>query len=349
MIHQAAPGGADIVNKVIPGGPGPGTQVSNNGGGPMYTVQLHIVFWGDAWNSPSPGSPTMADVYNDIAAIVASPYLDGLREYGPTGGISVVDAWHVGGYNPTSSFTSTDTNYIAWYMMAFGPIPQAVETVVCVMMPPGVTNSSLNGEHSTSLVPNLTNVPVLWVLYRDRAGISCTFSHELVETITDPDGSGVQIEPRDASNWNEIGDACNNICTTIKGVTVQAYWSNVVKACIVPVDVPTVARQITCIRKHNHADAFHPIRWVGGVDIPSKQSFQLTQLEVIQAIDAGNRFFVQGDDGTTADVKVFLHFPPWSPRGVRYIATVADASRRDNLLSLPECPRDGLDRQFPYG
>jgi hypothetical protein len=54
-------------------------------------------------------------------------------------------------------------------------------------------------------------------------------------------------------------------------------------------------------------------------------------------IDRGNQFFVIGPDGSRADVRVYLHFPPWNQRGIRYIATVPDNTRADNLLSLPEC------------
>src|SRR5262249_36209308 len=183
-----------------------------------------------------------------------------------------------------------------------------------------------------SIVPNLTTVPVFWVRYRSRAGISCAFSHELVETITDPDGSGIQVDPRGIIDWNEIGDACNNLCQSVNGVTVQAYWAARSLACIIPVFVPVVARQITCIRKHEHADANHPIRWVGGIDIPSGQSFQMTQTECIAAIDRGESFIVQGADGRTAAVRVLVHFPPWGPQGIRYIATVSDKSKADNLL-----------------
>jgi hypothetical protein len=44
-----------------------------------------------------------------------------------------------------------------------------------------------------------------------RQFISSTFSHELVEALTDPDGGGWQIEPRSRFNWNEICDVCNGV------------------------------------------------------------------------------------------------------------------------------------------
>jgi Protein of unknown function (DUF3892) len=319
----------------------------------MTSAKLYVIFWGDGWKSVPPGSPSIDDVLNDIAAIVASPYLDGLREYAPFPTATFTKAtleaaYFVDGYNPPGNFSTVDTDYIAWYNMAFGPIPETLETIVCVMMPPGIKNP-LNGQHHFSIAPNLTTVPVLWVLYRSRAGISCTFSHELVESITDPDGTGIQINPTSIINWNEIGDACNNLCQSINGVTVQSYWSNAYAACIVPRFVPVIERQITCIRKHEHGDINHPIRWVGGLNVPSGQIFQMTQTDCIAAIDRGERFFVKGEDNSRADVHVLVHFPPWGPKGIRYIATAPDRSRADNLLSLPDCPWDQLDKLFPYG
>ena len=41
--------------------------------------------------------------------------------------------------------------------------------------------------------------------------------------------------------------------------------------------------------------------------------------------------------GTQTDVRIHIHFPPWSLQGTRYISTNPDNTRADNLLSLPEC------------
>jgi len=46
---------------------------------------------------------------------------------------------------------------------------------------------------------------------------------------------------------------------------------------------------------------------------------------------------VIGSDGSRADVRVHIHFPPWSLQGTRYISTNPDNTRADNLLFLPEC------------
>jgi len=63
--------------------------------------------------------------------------------------------------------------------------------------------------------------------------ITSVFSHELAESVSDPDGDGTQVNPRNSSNWNEICDVC---CSSyrLNGVLVQSYWSDRDQACIVP-------------------------------------------------------------------------------------------------------------------
>ncbi len=124
----------------------------------------------------------------------------------------------------------------------------------------------------------------------------------------------------------------------MNGVTVQAYWSAKDNSCVIPRPVPVKAWQITCIQKRgSHSNPNENIKVVAGIHIPSGQKFWMKQEEVMARIDKGDQFFVAGADGSQAQVKVFVHFPPWQPQGSRYIATVADDSTDDNLLSLPDC------------
>jgi hypothetical protein len=63
-----------------------------------------------------------------------------------------------------------------------------------------------------------------------------TFSHELVETITDPDATpntGWQMN-RNINGGAEISDACNQTDDFTAGIFVDAYWSERDKACIIP-------------------------------------------------------------------------------------------------------------------
>ncbi|MDQ1749685.1 MAG: hypothetical protein QOE71_741, partial [Pseudonocardiales bacterium] len=128
-----------------------------------------------------------------------------------------------------------------------------------------------------------------WVLYGSRANISSVFSHELAEACSDPEGNGVQVNPTNNTNWNEIGDVCSST-GLLNGVTVQSYWSQRDQACVIPNNV-SIRRQISCIHKTPRDNPWDDIEIIGGAKRP----------------------------------------------GTRYIATVPDDSRADNLLSLPEC------------
>src|SRR6266487_120479 len=61
------------------------------------------------------------------------------------------------------------------------------------------------------------------------------FSHELAEACTDPEGSAILGTTGTCSRdgWCEIGDVCEGVNTIINGVTVQKYWSQRDRACIV--------------------------------------------------------------------------------------------------------------------
>ena len=173
-----------------------------------------------------------------------------------------------------------------------------------------------------------------WVLNGSSAFMSSVFSHELVEALTDPEGNGVQVNPSNPNNWNEIGDVCATT-GSVNGVTVQSYWSEKDKSCVIPADIP-VRKQITAIRKNPRQDIFHAIKRVRGIRLVDGASFDISQIECLLELARGNTFFVKGADGSQAEVRSLFHFLLWNPKGNHYIATVAHASKQDNLLSLPE-------------
>jgi hypothetical protein len=61
------------------------------------------------------------------------------------------------------------------------------------------------------------------------------FSHEVAEAITDPHGDAWQVDPRNSSNWNEIGDnEAQNYSYRLNGYLMQSYWSQADQAYFVP-------------------------------------------------------------------------------------------------------------------
>ena len=353
-----SPGGADVV--AVPfNGPGDApasTTITDGGGRKLDGVRVNLIFWGTGWTTNPPPNPSLVTVANDVASILAGPYMSSLEQYG-AGFAHFEAAYLVTSSNPPNPFTTQNVQDVINGLIEGGTLPEPDEEATnyfhCVMMPPGVAFQNSPGQNLGGLhtYAEYTDVDFLqldfdindrshmaWVLYGSRGFISRLFSHELVEACSDPEGDGIQVNPTNSTNWNEIGDVCNS-ARSVNGVVVQSYWSQKDQACVIPMDIP-VRKQITCIHKTPRADTHHAIKIVGGVtvNLATNTSFRMTQEECISELDRGNTFFVVGADGSEAEVKVFIHFPPWEPRGIRYIATVADDSTEDNLLSLPECP-----------
>jgi thioredoxin reductase len=88
--------------------------------------------------------------------------------------------------------------------------------------------------------------------------------------------------------------------------------------------------RIQCINKPDRNSPVEHITHVGGY---GSSQWKLTVEDVIQRIESGAESFYVHVGLYETDVEVV------SPPGRRkYIKTQPDSSKRDNLLSLPECP-----------
>src|SRR5437764_693136 len=348
---QAAAGGAFLwIEKFHNTGDAPGTTTITTGGGKrLRNAVVNLIFWGDAWQATPGPNPSLSQVVGDCASILAGPYQVRVAQYGATAARLGTVFVSVPAFNPRTNFQTSDVAKLVTDAIEGGALPEPDEEVTDVLhlvfMPPGTNPPpNLGGLHTFALYSDFDfpfdidineRSHIAWVAFGSRAFVSSVFSHELVEALSDPEGNGIQVNPTNATNWNEIGDVCSTT-GLVNGATVQSYWSQSDRACVIPANIP-LAMQITCIHKNPRNDPNHPIRSVGGLNLTQNIPFRMTQVQCIQSIDKGNHFFVVGADGSRADVRVFIHFPPWGLQGIRYIATVADNSRADNLLFLPEC------------
>lgn len=92
----------------------------------------------------------------------------------------------------------------------------------------------------------------------------------------------------------------------------------------------TQRAQIRCINKQPRMDAHHAITHVGGGD--AGNSWKIPQADAIaHIVNRTWSFYTVGRDGRVAEVTVATH------NGHRYLKTVNDNDKPDNLLSLPEC------------
>jgi len=135
-----------------------------------------------------------------------------------------------------------------------------VNSVFAIHFPPGVTvtrgtrRSCFNfcGYHSSFLVEGspvrYTVVPDLTTCAGRCGGLSArddafsVASHEVIETITDPDVALADgLQPPVAwydPNYGEVADICSFQTDTIGGFVVQEAWSNRANACVSGVEQP---------------------------------------------------------------------------------------------------------------
>jgi hypothetical protein len=141
---------------------------------------------------------------------------------------------------PPSTFDDGNVGDIVWNLIDNNNFPEPDDSggrnYYCVFMPPGTTYGpgGALGAHSW---PGDYDFPfdwdtawVSWIGNSDLNTMTRAFGHELVETVTDPQGDGWHTDVSGA----EIGDICNSRQTWNKGVFVEGYWGKNSGACVVP-------------------------------------------------------------------------------------------------------------------
>jgi len=232
------------------GGAGAAAKFHDNGGPVLPNARVQLVFWGRSWgNTPAP-TPSATQVGTALINMINSPYLSALSQYRSNiGQASLRGTTLFTNSNPPNSFTDQNVINMLIGLLNNGSLPNPLfETVLyMVIMPQGVasSNASFVGEHTffsyNAQLPGLgIRIPVpvhfAWVTNNGTLdSVTTIASHELVESITDPEGSAILGNAGVCSQggWCEIGDVCYTT-GRLNGVAVQSYWSDIDGACIVP-------------------------------------------------------------------------------------------------------------------
>jgi hypothetical protein len=222
--------------------PGP-INMTNGGGVTASGAPVQVIFWGSAWDQPST-SPSSGSLNFAIQQLLAGPYLTALRQYGitrnPFGGSVLVNT-----PEPPNTFVETDINSLVSALIENGTFPEPDEggrNIYLVMMPPNTSYGpgGARGAHSSFASGSAIDTDTAWAGWIgndttknafDR--IMETFSHELVEMCTDPEGDAWTVLGQPESE-DEIGDVCAGLHDEVNGVTAQSYWSAFDNVCILP-------------------------------------------------------------------------------------------------------------------
>jgi hypothetical protein len=277
---------------------------------------------------------------SDVQSILSGPYLDGLAQYG----ISRPHLDRVlvlGTEDPPNPFDKDDAGNRVKDLIGDGvfpePINDFIDAAYAVILPMRVGGKLLTlppdqvGYHSNYLNYDWEDFDISYVHVGwagndgTRQTISLNFSHELAETLTDPDGSGWQVEPRSSFNWNEICDVCSST-TILNGVAVSSYWSNQDNACIIT-DKDFTTYTVQWIWRPNR------IEWLGGIDQDGR-AWQFPRQLVMDLIRGGDQFKVDGATSGRESTVGIYYLDARHP----YLATNTDGVPDDNLLALPQRP-----------
>jgi hypothetical protein len=258
------PGGSGIVaargaaaDLATAGGPQPAAAFSYRGGLLLRNAHLYLIYWGAAWAASA--SPSASQVTAAVRTILASHYMDGLAQYHGIGPATITGQRVVSSSDPPPAFADSDIAGLIFELIEAGTIPDPADDprlIYFVFLPAGVRSvrDGVIGEHSYFAYLDLDAVPAgsgfplgnahyAWVGNDGTLdSVTTVFSHELVESTTDPEGDGITGAEGTCEEgaWCEIGDVCNRT-EVLDGVRVQSYWSQSDGACIVSPPAPAAA------------------------------------------------------------------------------------------------------------
>jgi hypothetical protein len=239
--------GVDICKYTVAGDANSSDSVSFQGGPTVVNISLVPIFYGSDWLI---SSPSYTEVMAGIAAILDSPYLSQLDQYG-FHSLNLKQPVLNMAANPRPRHSTDDPGNIVWDLIDNDVFPEPDDAggynIYMVFYPPNtsVSNRNICGWHDRYLDYDFPfDIDEAWVGAVDFPvgntsslildNIIRVFSHELVEILTDPEANGGWRMGRKINGDSEIGDACNNSVDYLRGVLVNAYWSERHKACIIP-------------------------------------------------------------------------------------------------------------------
>jgi hypothetical protein len=221
----------------------PGTAHFVDHGGPiLHTAQIHLLYWGGHWPATGIYFPTTTQITAALQTLLVGPYLNGLAQYRHIQPAVLRSSTIVTTSNPHNGFDDHDiaaflnTQFDAGVVP--GPDPDN-QSLYLVVLPVGISASGyryeFDGEHDY-YTRHGQRIHFVWAAASGRLDSATRIiSHELVEAITDPEGSAIRGVSRicDQEAWCEIADVCFDT-SLVNGVAVSPYWSEQAHACVVP-------------------------------------------------------------------------------------------------------------------
>jgi hypothetical protein len=213
-----------------------GATITDAGGPVLADVKVELVFWGAGWNG---NAALQAGLTSAVDSILAGPYLSALSQYRSNlGGGSRIGAVTISSSSPPSWFSNW--NVVSFLQTAINdglvPSPASNGQLLYMVVPqPGSLTGNYNGYHSSNYSTQ-GHFRYTWTINDGSPDtVTTILSHELVESVTDPDGTAIQVNPPNPSNWNELADnEAQNYSYRLNNILVQSYLSVRDHAYVVP-------------------------------------------------------------------------------------------------------------------
>jgi hypothetical protein len=220
-------------------------------GGPVLTAaQTHLLYWGSAWRNIGISVPTPNEITAAFRTVLTGPYLSGLAQYRHIRPAVLAGSTMVATSDPPSRFRDDDVAAFLDAQLDTGVMPgpdAGNQALYIVVIPVGVSaggdSADFAGEHYY-YERHGQRIHFAWTANSGSlAGATRTMSHELVESVTDPESSAIVGVSRacEQGGWCEIADICSGT-GLVNGVTVWPYWSERAGSCVAPDRASTIGQ-----------------------------------------------------------------------------------------------------------
>ena len=250
------------------------TRFVDHGGRVLSSARVYPIYWGRYWAPDRVASPTPDQITHALRTVLAGSYLAGLAQYRNIGPAVIHGSHVITTSDPRSQFTDRDIEAFLNAQFDAGVLPAPDEQAVYVVtIPPGIYSGEgddLSGEHNYYRRDG-HRIHYAWITDSEVLdGATQTTTHEIVETLTDPEGTAILGTPGtcDGERWCEIADICSD-AVKLHGVMVEPYWSNIAGHCVIPAPptvgtceshLPTLATSQAQFGWPSHRDAIAPPR-----------------------------------------------------------------------------------------
>ena len=215
------------------------TRFVDHGGRVLSAAHVYLIYWGRYWAPDRVASPTPDQITHALRTVLAGSYLSALTQYRNIGPAVIGGSHVITTTDPPSRFTDEDIEAFLNTLFDAEVLPAPDDQAIYVVtIPPGIytgEGDDLVGEHNYYRRDG-HRIHYAWTTDSEvLEGATQTTTHEIVETVTDPEGTAILGTPGtcDGERWCEIADICSD-AAKLNDVMVAPYWSNIAGRCVIP-------------------------------------------------------------------------------------------------------------------